>query len=615
MNSNTQAVYAALRWTTPVAILMVCVWLLSRMIDQSLLAQLPALLKGLKAEVVVPAALLCTLSFWAVARYDGLAHRHFQTGVSAHAASQSGFAAIALAQTLGFGIVTGSAVRWRVLPDLRAGQAVQLSTFVTLTFMPALFFLAACSCLIFLPVGWWTFPATATVVVLITIVLLLSFAPLFAPLRNRACIPSLRAFRSILGWTALDVLTAGFALYLLIPTPELAFTEFLPVFLLALSAAMLSGAPGGVGPFELVLLGMMPQVPTVDLLAGICAFRGLYYAVPAILAVYYLINPLKSGMDQAPQGPHQPIYAPEFDFLPQNGGEVVALNKGAVALLPTAQSLVQMGDCLGHPGYDTKAFLKRTAADQGRLPLLYKCNAQTAVSARQQGWKVLRLSRDAIVPLASFDLELPCRRRLRRILRKATSAGVTAQHVKALPITKMAELDETWQANHGGARGATMGRFCPHYLCRQEVFVAYQGAELIAFVTFHRNADTLHLDLMRHAQSIPDGTMHQLVQTALEYAKVEGLEKVDLAAVPTPPKWMYRWPDVVARFAPSGLYQFKNSFAPKWQPRYAAAPGWPSLIIGLADIALAIQHPRALETQALPHNQDEDYELDMVTTS
>ena len=81
------------------------------------------------------AALATWASFRAVAGYDLALHRHLATGVDPGRARQAGFAAIAIAQTVGLGVVSGALVRWRLLPELGLPGAARLSLLVALAFL------------------------------------------------------------------------------------------------------------------------------------------------------------------------------------------------------------------------------------------------------------------------------------------------------------------------------------------------------------------------------------------------------------------------------------------------------------------------------------------------
>ncbi len=58
----------------------------------------------------------------------------------------------------------------------------------------------------------------------------------------------------------------------------------LPAVVIAIGAGLLSGAPGGIGAFELVLLALLPGAGEAALIAGILAWRLVYFVAPALIA-------------------------------------------------------------------------------------------------------------------------------------------------------------------------------------------------------------------------------------------------------------------------------------------------------------------------------------------
>jgi phosphatidylglycerol lysyltransferase len=604
---------AAGRMSAPFLVMGVSVWMLAGVIDHSLITSLPDFITNLPPLTYLLAAVFCCLSFWAVARYDGLAHRHFGTGISEVQARKSGFAAIAAAQTVGFGVFTGAAVRWRMLPQLGLTQALQLSTFVSVTFILTLLFVAALACLMLPAQVWLIVPAIVFVVFLPTSILMLSFAPICAPLRHRIQIPSLRSVCAIVGWASLDLTAASLAFFVLIQTPELSFAGFLPVFLLALGADLLSGAPGGVGPFELTLITLLPQVPAAELVTAIVAFRAIYYAIPTVLAVLFILgSPRTVRQNTSPLTPRialQPVG--ERGILAQNGGAIHDHKKGSYALWNTSQTATLLFDPISGTVPPALNNLKAEARSRNKLACLYKCSAKTALTARLDNWPVLRIAQDCIIDLPNYDLSLPTRRGLRRKLRKAEKSGVTVIRANRLPISQMAAVDADWRRAHGPALGGTMGRFCPKYLQNQTVYLAYCETRLIAIASFHTDTASHCLDLMRHAGDMPDGTMHLIVQSALADAQRMGKGELSLAALPNFPNWVRHIGVLRHKTENPGLRQFKESFAPRHRAKYAAAPSWPALFIALADIAVEVHWPNPLRTTNQPHEQDEDYDVAM----
>jgi phosphatidylglycerol lysyltransferase len=279
-------------------------------------------------------------------------------------------------------------------------------------------------------------------------------------------------------------------------------------------------------------------------------------------------------------------------------------HQGAEILLTSDQGsgwLVRHAGCslvaLGLPfGPACLRQLTRTARVQGKMPLLYKCDQHTALKARREGWRVIRLGHEVILDLAGWSLERPARRQLRRKLRASEKAGVEVRADAELPIAQMERVALEWSSRHGGEKGFSMGRFERGYVGKQHVLLAWVGQRLVGFATFHATRAEWTLDLMRHVETAPDGTMHRLIAEAVTMARNAGAKRLSLAGIPDPLPSPARLPQ---RINPScGLAQFKRSFGPRLAPRYAAAPGWTSLTLGLAAVTRAIHWPEPIDRRA-----------------
>ncbi len=611
----------ATRIALPCGALALCLWVLLQQIDTVMLRALPAELARISAGNLIGAALACLLSFWAVGRYDGVAHRHLGTAIPERAAERSGRIAIVLAQTLGFGVLSGTLARWRMLPDLSMSMALRLSTFVSLSFLAGWSVITALACLTFAAPGWTFYPALLLLLSIPALIWGLFRWPTVSLGAYRMRLPSLRACGGILTWTAIDTGAAALALWLLLPTEAVGFSTVLPVFLLALGAALISGTPGGVGPFEVVILSALPQVPATELLAGVVAFRALYYALPALVAMLSMIRPLHTGIARADVVSRQvrDHHKAETGVIAQNGGFVGDLEGQPVALWPTGQMLTVLSDLRREKGRLPLHALQTAARERNLLPCLYKCDSRAAMTARLEGWHVAHIADEAVLNPGTFSAEVPARRNLRRKLRAAEKAGVRVSLAKRLPLPAMEGIDARWQRRNGCARGGTMGRFCPAYLADQMVLLAHRGDRLIAYASFHRGAQDWCLDLMRSDGDAPDGTMHLLVNDALRRAAAAGIARLSLAAVPAcpdPDSRLMRFlaMQVVSRSG-SGLRQFKSAFAPRWEPRYVATPHDLLTALALADIAREVYRPAPLPKVHPIHKDDEDNEVAWLRAS
>ncbi len=89
--------------------------------------------------------------------------------------------------------------------------------------------------------------------------------------------------------SALELSCAALALYALLPdSVGLGFLSFAGLYLIAISAGLVSTVPAGLGVFEATLIVLLPQVPTSTLLGAIVVYRALYYLTPLLLALALL---------------------------------------------------------------------------------------------------------------------------------------------------------------------------------------------------------------------------------------------------------------------------------------------------------------------------------------
>ncbi|MBR9763980.1 MAG: DUF2156 domain-containing protein [Rhodobacteraceae bacterium] len=591
-----------LRYVAPLVVGGVCLWLLARRLGGLDPQEIRLALADVAPGDWLVAALATALSFWSLGRYDGVIHRHLRTGVEDLQAQLSGISAIALAQMLGLGVLTGTLARWRLLPRLGPLRAAQVTAAVSASFLVAWALVTAAACLFLAPALLPQWLALLALALFLTLPAIALFVPELKVARLRFRFPSLQAMSAITFFAAVDTCAACLALWALLPDAP-GFATVLPVFLLALGAGLFAGTPGGIGPFELTLLTLLPDLPEGELVAGILAFRLVYYVIPALLAAAHVFRPRppQPVQDRA----RVPRLVPELllDHAPraesgvarQNGARLLGSAATGGLCVDTPQTLTLLFDPLAGALAPLLPRLERAARASNRMPVVYKCSARQAVEARQAGWQLLHVADEAVIAPGAFTLEGSCRRQLRRKLRNAEKAGVSVRHETTLPLPEMARLDREWKQAHGLARGLSTGRFAPSYVQNQRVYCARQGNRLIAFVTFHENRNQLCLDLMRHGAGLPDGTMHALIAVALEEAQRRGLP-LSLAAMParpgTEPLLIARLRRLVARRSGGeGLTRFKESFAPRRQPLYMAAPGRLSLALGALDLAIAMRRP------------------------
>lgn len=88
---------------------------------------------------------------------------------------------------------------------------------------------------------------------------------------------------------SIDLIAAAACMYVLLPSSlNISFMDFLPGYLLAQVAVVLTHIPGGVGVFELVILEMTHTPEAQTVFAAVLLFRLIYYILPLLAAAVVL---------------------------------------------------------------------------------------------------------------------------------------------------------------------------------------------------------------------------------------------------------------------------------------------------------------------------------------
>jgi phosphatidylglycerol lysyltransferase len=538
--------------------------------------------------------LACTMaSFLAIARYDRIVHGVLGTGANCAEARLSGVVAVAAAQFAGFGLLTGTLARWRMVPDLKLKDAMRVTAFVAGSFVAGWAIVLAAAEIVsgqgIVP-GWAVLGACAVAAAL-------AIGPFVPRIWPRGA-PGTGAMLAILLAVCADLGFAALAFWAVIP-PEsgLSFVAVLPAFLLAVLAGLVCGTPGGVGAFELTLLACLPQGEPTAILAAAMGFRIVYHALPGLLAGGALVlGPRHAGHDQ---GVAAPIHQPAGGFAEAGLARLGAFQRrnaqGKTQWLSAERpnSLICLMQPLAGRPEDMLAAQLAEARRKGKAAMVYRATPRVAAAARQIGWHVVPIGHEPIIDPGTWEIDHPNCRQLRRQLRYACAEGVeVSSQPLALPMAEMASVAHDWAISRGGERGFCMGHFDQDYLRGQKIWIARRGHQLLGFASFHHAPDEWVLDLMRHGQNAPRGTMHALIYAAICDAKALGISRVSLAttlndaALRGSPVQSLAEP-LFARAGVAGLRRFKSSFGPTWVPRYAAAPSRLGMAAALWDVSRA----------------------------
>ena len=241
------------------------------------------------------------LSFTALAGYDAAGLVYLKIRLPLRALALGSFAGYALGNTVGMGVLTGGAVRLRVYGahGMDATKIAKLMAFISsgyglgLTSIGAIGLLwGAESAATILPLPIWFLQGVAVFTFLVLGLVLWACArgkPLLIGKRELP-LPGFWLAFSQLAVSALDILFAALALWVLLPEANLDFVSYLGCFALALSISVISHVPGGVGVFEaVILIAFKGQLKTEEVAGALLLFRAIYYLAPLALAVLLLV--------------------------------------------------------------------------------------------------------------------------------------------------------------------------------------------------------------------------------------------------------------------------------------------------------------------------------------
>jgi phosphatidylglycerol lysyltransferase len=234
------------------------------------------------------------LSYFVVTGYDVLALRHIQKPLPYWRAGLAGFLASAFGNNIGFSVLTGASIRYRIYSQagLSALEIAGVSMMCSMTTAMGMAFILALSMLlgtgqtadtaIHLPTGLRHILGFMILTGMAAYLGVSAFRPVNIQTRNWSLqLPSARTAFSQGFLATLDMLLVGSLIYVLLPAhAEINFFNFMGIFALAIIAGSMSNVPGGIGVFETVFLLGLPEIPPAALLGAILLFRCVYYLTP-----------------------------------------------------------------------------------------------------------------------------------------------------------------------------------------------------------------------------------------------------------------------------------------------------------------------------------------------
>lgn len=235
--------------------------------------------------------------------YDLLGFRHIQQKLSPLKIAFTAFISYAIGNTVGFTAFSGSAIRYRYygIWGVSKLKITELIVFTHLTFWLGLLTISGVVCLIdpvFLP-DTLNFPLESIkplgiiflILISIYFVISLTIKHSLKFGKEEIYFPNPLISIATIIVSVVDWGLATGVLYQLLPSHlSLNYIGFFEIYIIALTAGLISTVPGGLGVFETVILFLKPNsIPYPDMLGALIAYRLVYFLLPLIFALMMII--------------------------------------------------------------------------------------------------------------------------------------------------------------------------------------------------------------------------------------------------------------------------------------------------------------------------------------
>jgi uncharacterized membrane protein YbhN (UPF0104 family) len=290
------------RIVLPVGFLLLACWLLYRELSHYHVRDILDELTVLSRKRIGLACTCAILAYLVLAGYDWLGFRYIKHPLALDKIVSASFISYALSYNLGYAVLTGSSVRYRLYSawGLAPPDIARVIIFCVMTFWVGLIAIAGTVCLYepatvaaaFRMPDAWIQPVGVALLLLVAAYLVWS-ATQSRSLRIRGWViapPVLWISLAQITVTVLDLILAGTVLYILLPdNVGLSYVGVISVYLIAVILGLASQVPGGLGIFEAAVVHLLPtDIPPPTVMGALIAYRGVFYLFPLLIALLLL---------------------------------------------------------------------------------------------------------------------------------------------------------------------------------------------------------------------------------------------------------------------------------------------------------------------------------------
>ena len=282
-------------------------------------------------------------------------------------------------------------------------------------------------------------------------------------------------------------------------------------------------------------------------------------------------------------------------------------HRAVVAYGVVRDRLVALGSPCGPEHAMRRAILdfRQFADAQDRAPVFYEVLEPDLSLYHDLGFDLFKLGELATIRLDEFTLAGKRWEDLRQAVNRSVKEQLTFEIVEppfdTVLMSEVERVSDEWLADKGAhEKSFSLGRFDPDYFAWSPLALVRRADELIAFANVlppYGPGGTASVDLMRHLDDAPRGTMDFLFARVMQWAKDAGHESFSLGMAPLSAVGDNPYARINERLAAlafqyggrfynyQGLRRYKEKFQPEWTGSYLAYPRglWvPGLLIDIA---------------------------------
>lgn len=280
--------------------------------------------------------------------------------------------------------------------------------------------------------------------------------------------------------------------------------------------------------------------------------------------------------------------------------------------------LIVLGDPIGNKNLVGAAIQEfQSYADHYALTVVFYQAAPEYLSIyHENGYNFFKLGEEALVPLATFTLSGKSNQNLRTAKNKSDREGQTFEVLsppyQADLLAELRQISNEWLGDRK-EKAYSLGWFNEPYIQRSPLALLRNAeGQILAFATLAPAYDqnqVISIDLMRHLNDTPNGTMDVLFVRLIEWAKEQGYSYFNLGMSPLSSvgeNQNAHREEKLARlvfqygghwYGFEGLRRYKEKFSPEWQARYLAYPAGMALpILTLDLVRLVSRRPEQAES-------------------